>query len=326
MSRRRRYVKRKGRKRLIYGAIAVTFILLCFITYFSLQQSNQTDQAHGNNAIPQAAIVDHLNFTGQPNPTFVNACETILDEAGLTWKYYKGEDITVDFYRNLPSYGSGLIILRVHSAIMKEENGTIIFPPLIGLFTSEVYSLEAAQKYYSDIYFDGEYHNDSLVMAYFPGEDIYYFAIGPKFIENRMNGEFKDTVIIMMGCEGLGYINPSTGAQVAYTDMAKAFIKRGAKVYIGWDGPVGADHTDQATLDLLQDLILEKPIKEAVGEVDADPNYESVLKFYPDDDNTGNYVIPNVRSDLTMNVAYTSPKVLTKSKYTTQRVVPEFST
>jgi len=314
MSRRRKH--RKSRK-LAYGVIAVAFILLCFLIYFSLHQSKQT--SGDETTPPQAAIVDQLSsLPGQSNPAFVDACKNILEEGGLTWTYHKGEEVTVNFYRNLPSYGTSLIILRVHSAIMRTENETI---SLLGLFTSERYSDEAARKYRGDVL------NDRLVEAFFSEEErakgISYFGIVPKFVNESMKGEFKDTIIIMMGCEGLGYINTNTGERVTYTDMAKAFIKKKAKVYIGWDGPISINHTDQATLQLLQSLILHKQtikgaLTETMGIVGKDPTYNSTLEYYPKTDEAGNYTIPNLKSSsLTMNVAYTSraPKAPNRTKY-----------
>ena len=287
MSRRRGH--RKSRKKLTYGAIAVAFILICFLAYLSLHQSDQT-------APPEAAIVDHLSFTGQPNETFVNTCINILEDGGLTSAYHKGEDVTVDFYRNLPSCGTRLIILRVHSAIMK-VNGEIIPPPLLGLFTSEPYlgAEDAYEKYREDV------ENDRLVRAFFTEGGAEYFGIVPEFVEESMKGEFENTAIIMMGCEGLGYEG------LTYTGMAEAFVKKGAKAYISWDGPVGVNHTDQATIQLLQSLILEnQTIREAVEEISQDPEYNSKLDFYPD--GVGNDRITNIASVLTstMNIIETS--------------------
>jgi len=290
MSRRRGYRKGKGRKKLAYGVIAVSvaFILIYLLTYFSLHQSTP----------PQAAIVDHLSFTGQPNQTFVDTCIDILEEGGLTWAYYKGEKVTVDFYRNLPSYGTRLIILRVHSAIMKTENGTV---DILGLFTSERYlgAEDTYRKYPDDV------ENDRLVRAFFTKGGPEYFGIVPKFVEESMKGRFENTTIIMMGCEGLGYVNELTGERITYIDMAKAFIEKGAKVYIGWDGPVGVNHTDQATIRLLQSLIVEeRTIRDAVEETSQDPNYNSKLHFYPDV--AGSYRITNVGSGSTSSIIETS--------------------
>jgi len=310
MSIRRKPRKRRSRKKLAYAVIAVAFILAFFLAYSSLHSSP-----------PKVAIVDHLSFfPEQSNPAFVDACTNILRESGLTWAYHKGEEVTVNFYRNLPSRGTSLIILRVHSAIMRTEKGII---SILGLFTSERYSIEAAKKYLDDVL------NDRLVEAFFSEEEraegISYFAIVPKFVEESMKGEFKNTIIIMMGCEGLGYINASTGAGawVKYTDMAEAFINKGAKVYISWNGHISINHTDQATIQLLQSLILHKQtingaVTETMGIVGKDPTYNSTLEYYPKTAEAGNYTIPNLKSSsLTMNVAYTprAPKAPNRTKY-----------
>jgi hypothetical protein len=291
--------KKRSRKRLAYGVIVVILILACFFVYLSF-----------NSSPPEIAIVDHLSFfPEQHNPTFVNTCKNILEEGGLTWAYHKGEEVTVNFYRNLPSSGTIMIILRVHSAIMRTETGTI---SILGLFTSERYSDEAAKKYREDVL------NDRLVRAFFTEGEDEYFGIVPKFVEESIKGDFKNTIIIMMGCEGLGYEG------LAYTDMAEAFIKKGAKVYVGWDGSISLDHTDKATVHLLQSLILHKrTIEGAVTEtmriIGKDPTYNSTLKYYPQTAEAGNHTIPNLKSGLIMNVILPSltVKTLTKTKYET---------
>lgn len=282
MSRRKRREKEKSRKKLAYGVIAVALILT-LLAYFFFHQSNPTSQPKA------AAIVDHLSFfSEQRNPAFISECKSILKKGGLTWAYYKGEDVTVDFYRNLPSYGTMLIILRVHSAMMRTEEGTI---SILGLFTSERFSIEAAKKYSEDIL------HERLVEAFFSPEErarnISYFGIVPKFIEESMNGNFNKTIIIMMGCEGLGYDGRT------YIDMAEAFRKRGAKVCIGWDGLVSTSHTDNATSCLLQHLVQGNTVEEAVektmNEVGPEETYfphqgyNSTLKYYPRA--AGNYAI-----------------------------------
>jgi len=306
MSKRRK--QRKSRKKLAYGIIAVILILaVSFLAYSFLPSSP-----------PQVAIVDQLSsIPGQQNPTFVNTCTSILEGSGLTWAYYNGTKVTVNFYRKLPSYGTSLIILRVHSAIMKTAEGIV---SILGLFTSERYSSEAAEKYPEDV------DDHRLVEAFFSDEErqqgISYFGIVPSFINKSMEGKFKDTIIIMMGCEGLGYEGQE------YSDMAEAFVAKGAKVYIGWNGPVSINHTDLATVHLLQSLISDKRrIKEAVDQtnydVGQDPTYNSTLNYYPGTPDVENYAIPNLKGTLTMNVAYPSPalrpKTLTKSKYVAHR-------
>lgn len=291
MSRKGGRKKAKSRKKLLYVIIAVAFILACFIAYSSMHSPDQT-------APPEAAIVDHLSFTGQPNQTFVNTCINILEEGGLTWAYYEGEEVTVDFYRDLPSCGTCLIILRVHSAIMRVEGAAT---PILGLFTSEPYSdYKAGTTYREDVLHDPP----RLVKAFFEGSDEYYFGIVPEFVDS-MKGKFENTTIIMMGCEGLGYDG------LTYTDMARAFVKKGAKVYIGWNGLVSVDHTDQATVHLLESLILEKQtIREAVEktreEIGKDPAFNSTLQYYPKTVEVENYRITNLASGLTSSIIETS--------------------
>ncbi|GAG23053.1 unnamed protein product, partial [marine sediment metagenome] len=63
---------------------------------------------------PRAVIVDQLSLS-QRNPDFTASATDILEQADYTVDYFPGEQVTVDFYRNLPTHGYDLIILRVHS-------------------------------------------------------------------------------------------------------------------------------------------------------------------------------------------------------------------
>ena len=103
-----------------------------------------------------------------------------------------------------------------------------------------------------------------------------------------MKGEFYNTMIIMMGCEGM-----------KYDDMAQAFIDRGAAVYIAWDKLVTAPHTDQAAMALLgRFLQQEQTVGDAVAgtmaEVGTD-KYGGMLWYYPAD--TTNYTIYDILGD-----------------------------
>ena len=182
---------------------------------------------------------------------------------------------------------------------MKTSEGII---SILGLFTSEHYygPVDAYAKYPVDV------EDDRLVRAFFAwGEGKEYYGVVPRFIEKSMKGEFENAIVIMMGCEGIGYIDTGTGARRAYTDMAEAFVKRGAKVYISWDRPISVDDTDQATIQLLQSLIQEKQtIREALEEISPDPAYNSRLRFYPD--GAGDYRIPGVSGGLTSGVVEAS--------------------
>lgn len=241
--------------------IIFTLTILGFLIYISPKETYTPPTPTGN----KAAIIDHLSLS-QPNPTFVENTTAILEEAGYDVHYCKGEEVTVDFYRNLPSQGFSLIIFRVHSTgastVEEVKLDWIVF------FTSEPYS--------NLKYLYPEQTNAELVYVMFEAEGSpKYFGITPLFVKNRMNGNFNETAIIMMGCDGLKYYS-----------MAEAFEQRGARVYIGWTGPIMADHTDTATIYLLKHLLLERiTIAEAIietrEEVGPDPIFESQIMFYP---------------------------------------------
>ena len=106
-----------------------------------------------------------------------------------------------------------------------------------------------------------------------------------------MSGIFEDTVIIFMSCNGLKH---------GYCRTAEAFIDRGAKVFISWDGWIAPSDNDQA-ITLLLDYLIEKnnTISEAVNNVPkcSSPFYGScTLSYYPKSE-VGDYRIPNYKED-----------------------------
>jgi hypothetical protein len=275
----------KNREGRIARAIFLAIILLAAAIsgYFgytildsspSLSFSGPTLQFKPENPNPElkAAIIDELSLTS-PNQTFVQAATDIIEQANYSVDYYSGEKVTVDLFRNLPTLGYGIIILRVHSGAVGLEGTQKIFS--VDLSTSELYS---STKYvYEQL--TGQLDKDLVT-----GLGQYYFGIGSGFVTSSMKGKFQNTTVIMMGCQGL-----------TSTDMAKAFIEKGAKAYISWSGSVSVSHTDQATITLLQHLILQKQsIKQAgentTEELGLDPIYNSTLGYYPI--GSGNYTIP----------------------------------
>ena len=260
----RRKKRRKGifKKKSLYG-IAFVIIILSIIFIYSSQHS-PTNQTTSQTFQLKAAIVDQgsLSPAAGPNPVFIETATNILEQAGYTIDYYPGEKVTVEFYRNLPTHGYSLIVLRVHSVA-----GTFEGKPYVLFFTSERFS---RTKYIH------EQLTDQIGwVGYYEGDPI-YFGIREEFVRLGMNGQFNNAIIIMMGCEGL-----------TYTNMAEAFIEKGAKVYISWNGSVSAGHTDQATTQLLKHLIIEKQtmkqaVTETMKEVGPDSESGSVLRDYPD--------------------------------------------
>ncbi len=271
----RKRSKRKSRKplkrKLTFGLAAGAFIILCSLIYSFLTAENQTHL----DETAKAAIVDHLSDS-YPNQTFVETSKSILRNAGFRVYYYSEGAVDVGFCRKLPSYDFDVIIFRMHSAV-NEGSDLLVF------FTSEPFSdFKARTSYISDFVSDPP----RLVRAMmYEGADP-YFGITPSFVQS-MKGKFDDTLIIMMGCNGL---------DPAHTSMAEALINKGAKTCIGWDELVSAFHTDHATACLLQKLFVENKtvqiaVEEVNREVGPDPTYGSKLSWHPFE--TGDYSFQN---------------------------------
>jgi hypothetical protein len=270
-------VSKSKKKSLFEVVVFVLVVFLLFIIFYSLLRPSNVGQKFPENEL-RAAILDQLSLY-LPNQAFIENTTSVLTNAGFHVDYYPGNEITVDFFRRLPSLGYKLIIMRVHSGLMFKENKmtkNVVF------FTSDNYS---TSKYIL------EQLRDEVVPAIvsftptFMQDKPVYFAITPDFVKSDMEGRFENTVIIMMGCNGL-----------TYTPMAEALIGRGALVYIGWNLPVSVDYVDNATAHLLNGLIVDgKNILSAVMDtreaVGPDPTYDAELVFYPQTPEVGNFIV-----------------------------------
>jgi len=237
-------------------------ILIAVISVSGFVANSMLNQATNPAYQFKAAIIDQLSLK-YPNQTFIEAATNTLKQANYTVvDYYSGENVTVEFYRNLPTHGYGLIILRAHS--------TTGGYPSVAFFTSELYS---NSKYIN------EQLTDKVVPVAYSPEDAErgegYFGITQSFVKSSMKGRFANTVVVMMGCESLNN-----------TLMAKAFTEKGAKVYIGWNTLVLASYTDNAITHLLRHFLIEKltlieAVRQTYREVGPDPAYNSLLIYYP---------------------------------------------
>ena len=177
----------KRRRQLVLVSAAA--VLIVAISVSALVVNSMLNQAGSPVYQFKAAIVDHLSLT-QPNQTFIQTATNTLTQAGYTVDYYPNENVTVEFYRNLATHGYGLIILRVHS--------TTGGYPTVVFFTSERYS---TSKYIQ------EQITDKIVPVAYSPEDLDrgegYFGITQNFVKSSMKGRFANTIVVMMGCEGL---------------------------------------------------------------------------------------------------------------------------
>jgi len=209
-----------------------------------------------------AAIVDQLSLT-QPNPAFVETARSVLEQAGYLVDYYEGGEVTVELYSELPTHDYDLVILRAHSGLAAVEGE---LEDYVGLFTGEPYD----ETKYADL------EDAGLVgpASYYEGSER-VFGVSPGFITSGMEGEFHGATVIMMGCDGL-----------KFEATADAFVRKGAKVVVGWSARVSADHTDAATERLLRHLLIDKlgpqeAVAQTMAEVGWDPQYGGRLLYYP---------------------------------------------
>ena len=228
-----------------------------------------------------AVIVDQLQSTS-PDPEFINDATRMLQDAGYTVDYVSGKDVTVDYYRELPSKGYGLVIVRAHSGfVLRGPNDTEPQEPF--LFSSEPYSDDAhagdqasrrlSVAYYLDTNL-GEVEGDPEELLERYRNEPRYFGIKPAFVASSMNGAFPGSTIVLMGCSGL-----------STDELAQAFVDKGARTVVGWDDLVSAQHTDDATERLLERMLAAGlPTAEAVAataaEAGADPTYGGRLVYY----------------------------------------------
>lgn len=238
---------------LLIGAAALSFALL----------SGGGDG--DDDGLLTAAIIDQLALT-YPNPDFTDEASQLLSDAGYAVDYVPGEDVTVDFYRELPERDYDMIVLRIHAAQVRiaAPDSPIALPEL---FTAEPYSLNEHVRERGEGYLGP--------VAYSLEDEEQYFGIGPAFVAERMQGDLGDATVVMMGCNGL-----------ISEQMAEAFIRRGAGAFISWDDLVSVGHTDAATLNLLGHLLVDglDPTAAAaatMADVGPDPFYDSSLLSYP---------------------------------------------
>jgi hypothetical protein len=211
----------------------------------------------------KAAIVDQLAIL-EPNQAFIDQVTAELEACGFEVDIYSSEKVNVKLYRQLPKYGYELIIFRAHAGLLKAEDGSEVVgvKRATYLFTAEEYS---QMKYVR------EQLDDQLLPAEMTADFPLVFAINANFIMEKMEGQFDNTVIIMMGCSCL-YLE----------DMAAAFTIKGASTYLGWDGSVNLGYVDQAAAGLITSLCTGgMTVGEAVAEIEPDTVWGTGPKFYP---------------------------------------------
>ncbi len=143
--------------------------------------------------IRKAAIIDQL-YRDIPNPQFQNQTMSYLLDAGYDVDLYTTEDITIDFYKELPSMDYEFIVFRTHSLAIYGKN------PSEWIFSGEKYS----NKVHISETLSGQLSpgvpfivTEDQTITYSEALRERHFMIGPKFIDESMVGQFPDSVIIL---------------------------------------------------------------------------------------------------------------------------------
>jgi len=242
--------------------LAIGLAIIAVVALVRIFPANETVGLNDPGEL-KAVIIDQLYAFDQPNQEFIREVTDALESYGFKVDLYQGDEVTVDLYRKLPEHGYKLIILRTHSGVIE---GQVSARQKTSLFTGERYSRTKYVK---------EQLSEELAKAAVSEGSPFYFAIDSKFITNRMEGQFNDTVLIISGCSGL-YLH----------DLAQAFTDRGASACLAWDDAVRLDYVDDATVTLIENLCIEGfTIDEAVArtmeEKGPDPEWGAALKYYP---------------------------------------------
>jgi hypothetical protein len=258
----------------IAGVVVVVAALASSAWLFTIHSGG------GQQPSRRAAIVDQLSVR-IPNPSFVDTATSTLEQAGYSVDYYGSDKVTVDFFRDLPTHGYDLIILRGHSAIPRKDLAIPADLPQAVLDKVMTQIGDDVLLFTSQPYDAAAYVDDQKALRLFPvvytGDSSAntYFAVSSLFVKSSMRGRFNGTTIILMGCSSL-----------ASDKTAAALVAKGAKGVVGWSDMVSPEHTDQATAQLLRHLLEDElPLSKAVdittSEAGPDPSYGSSMRVYP---------------------------------------------
>jgi len=246
--------------------VGIFSLIIVTVTYFNMGTNSSNEFQK-----PRAAILDMM-YTKQPNKYFDDTAETYLRDAGYQVDTYKTENITVDFYKKLPTMNYKFIVFRTHGL----PSGT--FEKSASIFTGEIYS---KNKYFSEQmtrqlekgvpYLRSVIHANGGYGAYV---NETYFVIGSKFIDQSMIGKFPDSVILIGGCDVM-----------SNNELAKSFVSRGASVVVGWNDLVSLDDNDRGILMVMHETVVSKKsmdsaIKSVMANFTADSIFPAKLKYY----------------------------------------------
>jgi len=236
---------------LIVGIAAIGISVTIFTP--NIQNENLQYEILDYDGIKKAVIIDQL-YRDHPNEEFHTKITEILKKTGYKVDIFTTEDITLDFYKKLPSMNYEYIVIRGHSL----GDGNIKKIKSATLFTGEThdYHKYIREQYEGHVGMGVPYiYSEISLRGGFEGlKEETYFVFGSEFIEELMVGKFPDSTIILAGCE-----------TTKKPDLANSFLKQGASEVIGWTGLVDFKYNDNYTIQLLnQTLVNNVEMKNAI--------------------------------------------------------------
>jgi hypothetical protein len=220
----------------------------------------------------RAAIIDQLH-EDIPNYELQTNATSMLEDAGYQVDLYTTKDITVEFYKKLPSMNYNFILIRSHGGEdSSDENPTF-------LFTGEKYIKEKyiGEQISRQVGYGFPIYSEELTELKRTDPrafDQAYFTIGSKLVKEGMVGTFPNSIIIVGGCES-----------AESHDLMESFLNKGAKHVLGWGATVGSADNDKAMVWLLEEILVKDgSILDAVSEINEEmrPSFRfpAILKLF----------------------------------------------
>jgi hypothetical protein len=228
-------------------------------------ESNQPPQL-------RAVIIDQLHDE-VPNHDLQSNATRMLEDAGYQVDLFTTKDVTVEFYKNLPSMNYHFILIRTHGGEdLSDDNPTFLFTG--EKYSQGKYTIEQISRqvgYGIPIYteeFEELKENDPDIF------DKAYFTVGAKMVKDGMVGNFPDSIILVGGCES-----------ARSHDLMESMIRRGAGSVLGWGQTIRALDNDKAMISFLEETLVNKvPLYDAVEKINQDLvpefKYPATLKLF----------------------------------------------
>jgi len=210
------------------------------------------------NPIKKAAIIDQLHDE-LPNEDWQKKVKDLLYSGGYEQiDLFTTEDVTVDFYRELPSMGYQFIVARTHSLAIKEPQKQSVW-----MFTGEKYTEDKyiQEQLAGQVSRGVPFLSSAAAKDREEAERQRLFIVGSKFVDEEMTGRFPGTTFVLGGCDTM-----------SYPFMAKSLVNRGASAVIGWYGLVSLFDNDRATLKVIEEILIN-------GQ-DPDDAVKYVMEYY----------------------------------------------